>query len=54
MYSLESGEEGSNILSSQMPIIVRHNTPLPMDEEEIDNSPITKEFPSKRHSTVPE
>ena len=52
MYSLDSGEEGSNFLSSHTPTIVRHNTPLLMDEEEVDSSPITKKVHSERHLLV--
>ena len=40
MYSLDSGEEGSYFLSRHSPTVVRHDTPLPMHEEEIDSSPI--------------
>ena len=54
MYSLDSGEEGSEFLSSHTPTVVRHDTPLPMHEEEIDSSPISKKVPFERHSTVPE
>ena len=52
MYSLDSSQEGLEFLSSHTPTIVRHDTPLLMHEEEIDNSPITKKFPSKTHSVV--
>ena len=46
MYSPDSGEEGSEFLSSHTPNFVRHDTPLPMHEEEIDSSLITKKVPS--------
>lgn len=54
MYNLNFGEEGSKFLSRHTPTVVRHNTPLPMHEEEDYNSPITKKVPSERHSMAPE
>jgi hypothetical protein len=52
MYSLDSSEESSYFLSSRTPNVLIHNTPLPMHEEEIYSSPITKKVPSERHSMV--
>ena len=52
MYNLDFGEEGSEFLSSHTPTIVKHNTPLLMQEEEVYNSPITKKVPFEKHSMV--
>ena len=52
IYSVDPSEEGSQFLSSWTAIVVIHNTPLSMHEEEIYSSPITNKFPSERHSLV--
>ena len=52
MYNIDSSEEGSYFLSIQTPIVVRHNNPLPMHEEEINSSPITRISYKEYHLTL--
>ena len=40
-------------LSNQTPIVVIHNTPLPMHAGEVYSSPIINKVPFERHSIVP-
>ena len=44
MYDTDPDDEGTEFISSQTPSIVIKSTPPPMNDEEINNSPITKKF----------
>jgi hypothetical protein len=52
MYDIDFDDEGTEFVSSQTPSIVRQITPLRINDEEINSSPITEKIPSKRHCFV--
>ena len=58
MYNLNFDDEGTEFVSNQTPSIVTKITLPPMNEEEINNSPITEKIPFERHysanSVIPE
>jgi hypothetical protein len=52
MYDIDSNDEGTEFISSQTPSIVIKSTPPPMNDEEINISPITEKNYSKRHFLI--
>ena len=49
MYNLDYDDEGTEFVSIRTPSVVRQITPPPMNEEEINNSPVTEKIPFERH-----
>ena len=52
MYGIDSDDEGIEFVSIQTPSIIIKITPPPMNDEEINNSPITEKIPPERHCSV--
>ena len=52
MYAIDFDDEGTEFVSRRTPFIVRQITSPPMNDEEINNSPIIEETPSERHCSM--
>jgi hypothetical protein len=49
MYDIDFDDEGTTFVSSQTPSIIRQISPPVMNDEKINNSPITEKISSQRH-----
>ena len=54
MYSLDLDKEDSYFPSHLSPIVILHDSTLPMHLEEVHSSPVTKKIPYERYLVIQE